>query len=145
MVAVPVGIMLMVGFYLDGMYTRSDFFRGLALAVASIAVFGIMLGINFIRIGKSTLHYTNGPLFWTSINISNIQEIQIVPRFWFTNKATIIFLKFKEGGGMHGGILISRDMFPDKIIIALINHLTHINPAITLDEGVQKILESQQS
>jgi hypothetical protein len=145
MVVLPLGILMMIGGYVsNGIHTIYDFVRSLVIVGCATIFMAVVIGTTFFRIKNNRLYYTSSLFEWHSMDISDIEAITLIPRFFFTNKVTAVQIE-KRNHGLFPGMLISRDAFPDEIIVALVNHLKRINPAITLDDGVQKILESQQS
>lgn len=138
------GILVMIGFYLDGMHSISDVFRGLLLALGIVAFSSLVLGATFIRIKGDRVHYTSSLFEWYSMDIEEIKAITLVPRFFFTDKVTAVLIE-KKNPGIFPGFLLSRDAFPAAKIVAIVSHLHRLNPLIILDEGVQKILEAQKT
>jgi hypothetical protein len=120
---------------------QSDIIRAVVVASCGGAFMGVVLGTTFFRIKNNRIQYVSSMFSWSAMDISEIEAITLVPRFFFTNKVTAVQIE-KKNHGIFPGMLISRDAFPDETIIALVSHLTHINPSIVLDAGVQKIMES---
>lgn len=125
--------------YLDGMHNREDFVRGISLVFINVIFFTILLGTTFFRIKHNRLYYTSSLFEWSSMNISDIEAITLVPRFFFTNKVTAVQIE-KRNHGLFPGMLVSRDAFPDETITALVSQLIKINPSIRLDDGIKKIV-----
>jgi hypothetical protein len=139
-VSCSIGLMLLIVMYFDGMHSRDDFVRGISLVFINVIFFTILLGTTFFRIKNNRLYYTSSLFEWHSMDISDIEAITLVPRFFFTNKVTAVQIE-KRNPGLFPGMLVSRDAFLDKTIAVFVSHLKRINPTIVLDEGVQKILE----
>ncbi|HEX8946649.1 MAG TPA: hypothetical protein VF829_00330 [Candidatus Paceibacterota bacterium] len=138
------GVVATVGFYLDGMRSFTDTLRGLALAACLVVFLSLLLGTTFIRIKNSRVYYTSSLFEWRSMDMPDIKAITLIPRFSFTDKVTAVQIE-KKNPGVFPGFLLSRDAFPDAAIAAIVSHLKRLNPTIELDEGVQKILQSQEN
>lgn len=141
-VACTFGVLVMIGFYLDGMHSVSDVLRGAFLAVCIIVFFAILLGTTFLRVNSSKLFYITSLFEWHSMAVSDVRAITLVPRFFFTKKVTAVQIE-RISPGVFPGMLLSRDAFPDETIAAIVTHLKQLNPAIELDEGIQEILRTQ--
>lgn len=113
-----------------------------ATSLILMAITAITLGTTFFRIKGNILYYTSSLFSWSSMDISDITAITLVPRFFFTKKVTAVQIE-KRNPRLFPGMLLSRDAFPDKTIAALVSHLKRLNPSIILDDGVQQILRAQ--
>lgn len=145
MVAVPLGLLMLVASYVGaGENSLADHLRIIITVACATVALAVLLGTTFFRIKNRRLFYITSLFEWHRMEIEEIERIVLVPRFFFTNKVTAVQIERKDPG-IFPGMLISRDAFPDPTITALVSHLKQINPGIEIDEGVQKILESQEA